>query len=630
MKKRILQIAVALCMVLMLLPVSALATDNSEMQTCTCEAACMAEAMNTDCPVCDAEGATIENCGKYEAPVEETEPEQTAIEKVQALIDALPIVEELEDADEATVNVAYEAAQDAYDALEALNPEEQEQITGVEKLMTLMKWFNEKTSMTDDVYYYDNNNVHGIEQGKTYCGDTYFTVDIPAEHLTGVDYYHPASGTYPVLTPDEDGRYKLDAGLGLIDVTVRWDNRINTNGHIIFHNITINADHADIDKDHNCENGCGKTVGTHEDADRNHICDYECKEAIGTCEDAYKDHKCDYGCGKDFGTCEDAYKDHKCDYGCGKDFGTCEDAYKNHKCDYGCGKDFGTCEDADKDHKCDYGCGKDYGTHEEGTNYDHKCDYCGGTVSNHNFGKDGKCECGAVQSSAFLPTWQGWELIDKIVAANKKKDEPVAVEPEVTETEPVEEVEPAQVETTWENPFSDVTETDTFYEAVKFAYENGYMNGMSENTFAPNEGLTRAMLVTVLYRAAGAPVMNDANPFTDVADDAWYHNAVVWARSIGLVNGITETEFAPENLLTREQLVTIFYRYANFLGYDVSIGEETNILSYEDFADIAEYAIPAMQWACGAGLIENIDGNILPKESATRALVAMVLFGFYA
>ena len=153
---------------------------------------------------------------------------------------------------------------------------------------------------------------------------------------------------------------------------------------------------------------------------------------------------------------------------------------------------------------------------------------------------------------------------------------------------------------------------------------------MSENTFAPNEGLTRAMLVTVLYRAAGSPVMDEANPFTDVADDAWYYNAVVWAKSIGLVTGITETEFVPENELTREQLVAIFYRYATFLGYDLSIGEDTNILSYEDFADIAEYAIPAMQWACGMNLIENADGNILPKDNATRALVAMVLFGFYA
>ncbi len=226
------------------------------------------------------------------------------------------------------------------------------------------------------------------------------------------------------------------------------------------------------------------------------------------------------------------------------------------------------------------------------------------------------------QSSSFLPTWQGWELIDKIVAANKKKDEPVEVEPEPEETEPV--AEP------WNNPFSDVTESDAFYDAIKFVYENGYMNGMSNDTFAPDEGLTRGMLVTVLYRAAGSPVMDEANPFVDVAEDAWYHNAVVWAKSIGLINGITENEFAPESLLTREQLVTIFFRYAEFLGYDLSIGEDTNILSCEDFADIAEYAIPAMQWACGAGLIENIDGNILPKDNATRALVAMVLLDFYA
>ncbi len=236
-----------------------------------------------------------------------------------------------------------------------------------------------------------------------------------------------------------------------------------------------------------------------------------------------------------------------------------------------------------------------------------------------------------VKASALLPTWQEWELIDKIVAANKKKDE-VVDEPEVeepTETEPT-ETEPEVPVDPWNNPFTDVSETDAFYEAVKFAYENGYMNGMSDDTFAPNDSLTRAMLVTVLYRAAGSPVVEDANPFADVAEDAWYHNAVVWAKSIGLVNGISATEFAPEDELTREQLVTIFYRYAAFLGYDLSIGEDTNILSYEDFDAIAEYAIPALQWACGAGLIESVDGNILPQDNATRALVAVVLLGMFA
>ena len=237
----------------------------------------------------------------------------------------------------------------------------------------------------------------------------------------------------------------------------------------------------------------------------------------------------------------------------------------------------------------------------------------------------------SIQSSALLPTWQEWELIDKIVEANKKKDEveePTEVK-EPTESEPT-ETEPEAPAAPWNNPFTDVSETDPFYEAVKFAYENGYMNGMSDDTFAPNDSLTRAMLVTVLYRAAGSPVVEDANPFADVAEDAWYHNAVVWAKSIGLVNGISATEFAPEDELTREQLVTIFYRYATFLGYDVSEGEDTNILSCEDFDAIAEYAIPALQWACGAGLIESVDGNLLPQDNATRALVAVVLMGMFA
>lgn len=177
-------------------------------------------------------------------------------------------------------------------------------------------------------------------------------------------------------------------------------------------------------------------------------------------------------------------------------------------------------------------------------------------------------------------------------------------------------------------PFTDVTETDAFYDAVRFVYEQGYMNGISTDTFAPNDSLTRGMLVTVLYRAAGSPVIEGDNPFTDVADDAWYYDAVVWAKSIGLVKGISETEFTPESQLTREQLVTIFHRYATFLSYDVSVGEDTNILSYEDFTNISEYAIPAMQWACGMRYIEDMDGSLLPQDDATRALVATLLQRF--
>lgn len=168
MKKRFLSILLSLCMVLALLPVTAFAEDNeepTETPVCICEAACAAEAMNADCPVCGAEGATIENCGKYEVPVEETEPEQTAVEKVQAMLDALPTVEELENAEEATVNAAYEAAQAAYDALDVLSPEEQEQITGVEKLVALMDWFNGQVSPLADPTTYQVTTVAGAVTG---------------------------------------------------------------------------------------------------------------------------------------------------------------------------------------------------------------------------------------------------------------------------------------------------------------------------------------------------------------------------------------------------------------------------------------------------------------------------------
>ena len=144
MKKRLLSFGMVLCMVLTLLPTTSFAEEYLEAPVCICKVACTAEAMNAECPVCGAEGASVENCGKYVAPaveVPEPEPELTAVEKVQAMIDALPTVEKLENADDETVDTAYDAVQDAYDALEELSTEELDQITGLDKLTALLEWF---------------------------------------------------------------------------------------------------------------------------------------------------------------------------------------------------------------------------------------------------------------------------------------------------------------------------------------------------------------------------------------------------------------------------------------------------------------------------------------------------------
>ena len=179
-------------------------------------------------------------------------------------------------------------------------------------------------------------------------------------------------------------------------------------------------------------------------------------------------------------------------------------------------------------------------------------------------------------------------------------------------------------------PFDDVDDGDWFAGAVRFVYENGMMNGVSETSFAPHATTSRSMIVTILYRLEGEPVVDYAMDFTDVAGDAYYAEAVRWAASEGIVGGYGGGLFGSDDAVTREQLAAILYRYAVYKGYDVSIGESTNILSYADFADLSEYAIPAMQWACGAGIISGTgDGSTLtPQGEATRAQVAAMLMRF--
>ena len=117
-------------------------------------------------------------------------------------------------------------------------------------------------------------------------------------------------------------------------------------------------------------------------------------------------------------------------------------------------------------------------------------------------------------------------------------------------------------------PFTDVAESDWFYDAVRYAYENGLMGGIGDNLFAPNHPTTRAQLVTILYRLEGEPAVTGQGPFTDVEADTWYTDAVTWAAEEGVVNGVSATQFAPGNNITREQLATILFRYAQAKGYD--------------------------------------------------------------
>ena len=185
----------------------------------------------------------------------------------------------------------------------------------------------------------------------------------------------------------------------------------------------------------------------------------------------------------------------------------------------------------------------------------------------------------------------------------------------------VETEEPAPAE-----PFPDVDENDWFYDEVVYVYENGLMNGVENNQFAPNTATNRAMLATILYRLAGEPAVSGDLPFTDVAAGTWYTDAVLWAAQNGIVNGLGENTFAPMNTLTREQLVTMLYRYAEAAGYDVSAAADLS--GYPDAGKVQTYAQKAMSWAVAEGIVEGMDGNLNPAGNATRAQIATILMRF--
>lgn len=177
--------------------------------------------------------------------------------------------------------------------------------------------------------------------------------------------------------------------------------------------------------------------------------------------------------------------------------------------------------------------------------------------------------------------------------------------------------------------FSDVAADDWFFESVNYAKENGLMSGVSSTEFAPEESVTRAMLVVVLHRLEGTPPPAKSSEFADVVADEWYTAGITWAAEQGIVNGVEDTKFAPDAKITREQIAAIMHRYAVYKGYDVSVGESTNILSYDDVDKVSEYAIAPVQWAVGSGLVKGKTASTLnPEDNATRAEIAVILHRF--
>ena len=181
--------------------------------------------------------------------------------------------------------------------------------------------------------------------------------------------------------------------------------------------------------------------------------------------------------------------------------------------------------------------------------------------------------------------------------------------------------------------FADVNASDWYADAVRWAVENGVMNGVGGDKFNPNGDTSRAMIATMLWRMEGSPVVSGDTSFVDVTDGTWFADAVRWANANGIVTGYRDANgrgkvFNNDGAVTREQLATMLYRYAQYKKADVSVGEDTNILSYNDAQTVSGWAASAMQWAVGSGIINGIDGNLAPVNHATRAQVATMLMRY--
>ena len=179
--------------------------------------------------------------------------------------------------------------------------------------------------------------------------------------------------------------------------------------------------------------------------------------------------------------------------------------------------------------------------------------------------------------------------------------------------------------------FTDVDHTQWYHEGIDFVVANKIMAGVSDTLFGTHDTTTRGMIVTILYRMAGEPALKGKNVFTDVANDTWYTKAVIWAKENNIVAGVSADEFAPNAAITREQMATMLYNFAKYMGYDVS-NKGANMNSFADSGKISGYAKTAMQWACAEGLIAGTPVNgvveLQPQGNAERCQVSSIIMRF--
>ena len=177
------------------------------------------------------------------------------------------------------------------------------------------------------------------------------------------------------------------------------------------------------------------------------------------------------------------------------------------------------------------------------------------------------------------------------------------------------------------NPFTDVSEKDWFYNDAMFVYKNGLMLGTSKTLFGPHGTVTRGMMATILWRMEGSLAPKGENSFTDVEAGRWYADAITWTTENGIFAGYSKDKFGPDDPITREQLTAIFYRYADYKGYKLTV--TGNLDKFEDADKITDYAKTVMQWAVGNGLIKGKSETLLdPQGTATRAEISAMLHRF--
>ena len=225
-----------------------------------------------------------------------------------------------------------------------------------------------------------------------------------------------------------------------------------------------------------------------------------------------------------------------------------------------------------------------------------------------------------VCQEAHVHQWSDWTVVTEPTCFHDGKQERTCSVCGETETQVI----PATGENCPTNRFSDLKKSAWYHPYVDFVLDAGYMVGCGNDVFGPNQELTRAQIVTVLYRMAGSPQVEGTCPFTDVAADTWYTDAVIWAYQNDIAKGISETAFAPNQAVIREQMVAFLYRYAKSTGMDVTA--EGDLLDFTDADAVSPYAVEAITWAVSNGIVNGMGNNKLaPKATATRAQFAKII-----